>query len=178
MQRFTTALLLFVLLAAVLAWGQAPPAMPKPGPEHQRLHYFVGTWHSEGDMKASPMGPAGKVSSNDHGEMVGDFFCAIHSDGTTPMGPMKAVGIMGYDPKTKMYTYDGFDNSGMHDLAKGSVSGKTWTFTDENEIGGKKIKGRYTMTELSATSYTFKFDMSEDGKTWNNIMEGKATKTK
>jgi len=32
---------------------------------------------------------------------------------------------------------------------------------------------------VSATSYTYKFDMSTDnGKAWANMMEGKATKVK
>src|SRR5574340_1813741 len=89
MQRVTTALLLFVLLAAVLAWGQAPPAMPKAGPEHQRMAYFAGTWHDEGTMKASPMGPGGKMTTTQNNQMLGDFFLTMHTDGTGPMGPMK-----------------------------------------------------------------------------------------
>jgi hypothetical protein len=32
------------------------------------------------------------------------------------------------------------------------------------------------MTEVSPTSYTFKYEMSEDGKTWNLVMEGKSSK--
>src|SRR5215470_8676306 len=48
-------------ISAVLVLGQAPHAL-KPGPEHQKLSAFVGNWTFEGEAKASPMGPAGKVT--------------------------------------------------------------------------------------------------------------------
>ena len=44
------------LLAAVLTLVAGAGLLraqesPKPGPEHQRLHYYVGEWKSEGAMK-------------------------------------------------------------------------------------------------------------------------------
>ena len=59
---------------AVLA--QAPPA-PKPGPEHQKLAYFVGTWTNEGEMKPSPMGPGGKITGKDTCEWFEGGFSVI-----------------------------------------------------------------------------------------------------
>ena len=41
--------------AAAPAAAQAAPAQ-KPGPEHQRLGYFVGRWKAEGEVKPGPMG--------------------------------------------------------------------------------------------------------------------------
>jgi Protein of unknown function (DUF1579) len=169
-------MLLVVLGAQLLA--QAPP-MPQPAPEHQRLHYFVGEWKTEGTMKPSPWGPGGKFTTTDHNTMLGDFFLVMHSDGTSPMGPVKEVAVMGYDPKEKTYTYEGFDNMGMHDVSKGTISGKTWTWlSPEQDMGGKKVKGRFILTEVSPTSYTYSYDMSGDGGAWTNIMEGKSTKVK
>ncbi len=34
------------------------------------------------------------------------------------------------------------------------------------------------MKVLSHTSYKFKYEMSQDGTTWTNAMEGKATKAR
>jgi hypothetical protein len=45
-------------------------------------------------------------------------------------------------------------------------------------MGGKVIKGRYTVKVLSPTSYTFKFETASDAGDWNTVMEGKATKAK
>jgi len=38
------------------------------------------------------------------------------------------------------------------------------------------MKGRFTMKVLSPTSYTMKFELSQDGTNWMTGMEGKATK--
>ncbi len=169
---------LIALLTASVALAQAPP-MPKAGPEQQRLHYFVGQWKSEGEMKASPFGPGGKFTSTDDSHMLGDFWVVTHSKGTGPMGPADELATMGYDPKQKAYVYSEFNSLGMHDTATGHVSGKTWTWTNEEDMGGKKVKGKFTITEVSPTSYSFKFDTSQDnGATWSNVMEGKSTKVK
>jgi hypothetical protein len=57
---------LAVLLAAgpQVAAGQASQ-VPRPGLEHARLAYFIGKWRAEGDVKPGPMGPGGKMTSND-----------------------------------------------------------------------------------------------------------------
>jgi hypothetical protein len=45
-------------------------------------------------------------------------------------------------------------------------------------MGGMTMHGRFTMKNVTPTSYSFNYDMSQDGKTWNTVMEGKATKSK
>jgi hypothetical protein len=150
---------------------------PKPGPEVKRLGYFAGNWKTEGEIKPNPMMPAGKMSSADKAEWFpGGFHVVIHSTGKTPMGPSNGLGILAYDAENKGYTYYGIDNSGFATLSKGSVNGKNWVFTDESKMGGKTYHGRYSMTEDSPTSYSFKYEMSEDGKTWAVVMEGKSSK--
>lgn len=167
-----------LLLAAPLA-AQAPQGPPKPGPEHKRLSYFEGKWTSEGDMKASPFGPAGKITSTDTCSWFeGGFFVKCESTGKTPMGQMKGLGLIGYNAEEKVYTYYGVDNMGMGDLSKGTVSGDTWTFTGESKMAGKKIRSRYTMKELSPTSYSFKWEMAEGDGPFNALLEGKTTKAK
>ncbi len=179
MKRMVTVVGMVLAVLGGLLAAQAPPPMPKPTAEHQRLHYFVGEWKNEGNMKPSPWGPGGKFTGTDHDIMLGDFFLVLHTDGTSPMGAMKGVAVMGYDPKEKVYTYDGFDSMGMHELSKGTISGKTWTwFSPEQDMGGKKVKGRFVLTEVSPTSYTYTYDSSIDGGAWTNVMDGKATKVK
>jgi len=169
---------LLALLAANVALAQGPP-MPKAGPEQQRLHYFVGQWKNEGEMKASPFGPGGKFTGTDDSHMLGDFWVVTRSKGTGPMGATDEIATIGYDPKQKAYIYNEFSSLGMHDTATGQVSGKTWTWTNEEDMGGKMVKGKFTITEVSPTAYTYKFDTSTDnGATWSNVMEGKATKVK
>ena len=154
---------------------------PKPGPEHQRLGYFVGTWTTEGEMHDSEMGPGGKFTGTDKcAWFEGGFAVVCNSEGKSPMGPSKSIGILGYSAEEKVYTYSGVDNSGMTmtTVPRGKLQGDTWTYNDESMMGGKKVKSRVVIKELSPTAYTFKMEMqTPDGK-WAPLMESKSTKTK
>lgn len=94
------------------------------------------------------------------------------------MGPMHELAVMGYNAEDKMYTYDGFDNAGMHDVSKGTVQGDTWSWNNETKMQGKVMKGRFTIKEVSPTVYTYKFEYSADGSNWTTAVKGKATKVK
>jgi hypothetical protein len=161
-----------------VAAAQAPQA-PKPGPEHSRLGYFVGKWNVEGELKPGPMGPGGKFTSSDTCEWFeGKYSVICRSEGKMPMGPSKSIGILGYNTEEKVYTYYGVDNSNMTmaSVPKGTLRGDTWTYTDEGTMGGKKVKSRVTIKELSPTEYTFRMDMQgPDGK-WAPMMESRNTK--
>ena len=56
---------LFAVTVAIAASG------PKAGPEHKKMEVFVGTWTYVGEAKASPYGPAGKITGTDVYERVG-----------------------------------------------------------------------------------------------------------
>ena len=175
--------LLAMILAvnAGLALAAEGTEKPKPGPEHQKLGYFVGKWTSEGDMKPSPAGPGGKFSSTDNCTWYeGGFAVVCNSTGKGPMGPTKGLGILGYSAEDKAYTYYGVDNTGMimGTVPKGTIDGDTWTYDDESKMGGKMFKSRYTIKQLSPASYTFKWEMMGEDGNWAALMEGKSTKAK
>jgi len=179
----TLVLGLVVLVSAGIVVGAeaGKPAKPKPGPEHKKLQYFAGNWTTEADLKESPFGPGGKVSTKDNCKWFeGGFAVVCNSTGTGPMGPSKGLGILGYSGEEKVYTYYGVDNSGMvpTSVARGTVEGDTWTYAGEDKMGGKTIKSRYTMKIESPDAYSFNWEMQgEDGK-WNSAMEGKSTRVK
>jgi hypothetical protein len=56
------------------------------------------------------------------------------------------------------------------------VDGDTWTWNSTEHMNGMAMKGRFTMKVLSPTSYSMKFELSQDGTNWMTGMEGKATK--
>jgi len=179
--KYGTSWLLAVaaLTLAPAVFAQTGP--PKPTAEHRRLGYFVGTWQTEGEMKPGPMGPGGKMSATDKCSWYqGGFAVVCNSDGTMMGAPSKSIGILGYNAEEKVYTYQGTDSSGnaMTSVPRGTVTGDTWTYDDESMMGGKKVKSRVTIKELSPTVYTFKMDMQgADGK-WITAMESKSTKVK
>jgi hypothetical protein len=99
-----------------------------------------------GRDEASPFGPAGKFAGTGDNQMLGDFFLVINSEGSGAMGPIKEVAVMGYDAKSKRYTYDAYNSMGEHDTSAGSISGNIWTWqSPEREMGGKKVKGRFIL---------------------------------
>lgn len=173
--------LAFVAICAFTStlMAQDESKMPKPGPEHKKLAYFVGDWTSEGEMKPSPFAPGGKFTSTDHNEWFpGEFFVMFRGTMQSPMGSMTELAVMGYNAEDQVYTYDGFSSMGEHEVSKGTVQGDTWTWNSESKFQGKLIKARFIIKEISPSSYSFKYDYSTDGNTWVNAVEGKATKAK
>ena len=181
MRTRTLAILLVAgLLAGVVGISaQAPAGPPKPGPEHKRLGYFVGTWTSTGDMKASIFGPAGKMTMTETCKWFdGGFSVVCNSSGKSPMGDMKGMAVMSYNAEEKVYHYYAVDNWGMTELSSGTVKGNTWDWTATSKMQGKVVKGHFWLKEDSPTAYSYKYEMSVDGAPMAAVMEGKATKGK
>jgi hypothetical protein len=169
------AVLVAVILATTAAVSQTQP--PKPGPELKRLDIFVGSWTLDGTMKPGSMGPGGTMTESEKCEwMEGGFYLVCHSDYKSSMGNGVGLSVMGYSTDDKAYTYREFNSFGEFDDSKGLVDGDTWSWTSDEKMGGMTMKGRFTMKMTSATSYTFTFDMSQDGTKWETVMEGKANK--
>jgi len=166
------------LILAMSASAQMP--MPKPGPEHKKLDTFVGSWTLDGDLKPGPMGPGGKMTENETCEwMEGGFFLACHVKFTSAaMGNGSGLSFLGYSNDDKAYTYRAFNSWGEFEDAKGSWDGDTITWLSDDNMGGMKMKGRFTMKVTSPKSYNFSFEISQDGMKWTTVMDGKATKNK
>jgi hypothetical protein len=151
---------------------------PKPASQLENVGYFAGTWTSSGDLQASLLGPAGKMTMVEHNQwMEGGFFLVMRSEfeveGT---GRGSGMAFMGYDPERRVYTYDEFNSMGEAEHSIGTLHEGTWTWTRDLCLGGNAMKGRFIMKTLSPMSYTFRFGMSPDGSDWFTIMDGMATK--
>jgi hypothetical protein len=171
--------IILIVWMTLAAAAVAQMDTPKPSPEHKKLDVFAGSWTLDGDLKASSMGPAGKMNETEKCEwMDGDFFLVCHADAKTTMGNGIAVSFMGYSTDDKAYTYREFNSYGEFTESKGSLDGDTWTWTGDDKMGGMVIKGKFIMKMTSPTSYDFTYEMSQDGTKWTLIMDGKATKAK
>lgn len=180
MERLMNVRAALALMAILIQFSVAQAqGSPKPGPEHARLGYFVGKWTSEGELKPGPMGPGGKMKSTDTCEWFEGRFSAIcRYEGTGPMGPNKGLGILGYTPEERVYTYYAVDNTNMTmaTVPKGTVRGDTWTYTDESTMAGQKVKARITIKEVSPAEHHFRMEFQgPDGK-WAPVMESRSRK--
>jgi hypothetical protein len=173
------ALAILILTCGSVVLGQAPAGPPKPGPEHQKLTYFVGKWSSEGDMKASPFGPAGKFTFMQNCEWYeGGFAIVCHSEGKMQGGTVKGLSVMSYDPGEKTYTYYETNTMGESIFSRGTVEGDTWIWNSESKMGGKPVHARFTLKQLTPDSASYKFEMSSGDEPLKVIMEGKQTRAK
>ena len=156
-----------------LLLAQAPPAPPKPGPEHKKLEYFVGKWTVESEIKDNGYVPAGKTVSTETATLgPGGFYVESRNEG--PSGTR--LGIIGCDSHAKVYTSYYASSIGLVGIGTGTVNGNTWTWMVEDKYAGLSIKGRTTVTILSPTQQTIKYEMADGKGGYTTIVEGKATK--
>jgi len=158
-----------------LLLAQAPPAPPKPGPEHKKLEYFVGKWTFESEIKANEFVRAGKTVATATDTLgPGGFYVEHRVEGDVFSGT--TLGIIGYDSHAKVYTSYYANSVGLVGTGTGTVNGNTWTWMVEDKFAGKAVKGRTTITTLSPTQYISKYEMDDGKGGYTTILEGKATK--
>jgi uncharacterized protein DUF1579 len=156
-----------------LLLAQAPPAPPTPGPEHKKLEYFLGKWTVDGEIKANEFLRAGKTVSTETATLgPGGFYVESRNEG--PSGTRLA--IIGYDSQAKIYTSYYASSIGLVGIGTGTVNGNTWTWMVEDKYAGISIKGKTTITILSPTQQTIKYEMADGKGGYTTIVEGKATK--
>lgn len=179
MRLLTTSWLLLIM--AHVAAGQATTTQqPKPGPEVQKLAYYLGAWKGEGETKGGPLGPAGKLSSTTTCEwFAGGFHLVCRGEESGPTGKRTFLNIRAYDEKAKAYTEYGISSFGESEYQTGgSIVGNKRIFVFDTDLGGKPTKLRYTEVQVSPTFYTYQAEASIDGGPWTVFAEGKVTKVK
>jgi len=166
------------LLLSAASVASADDKAPRPGPEVEKLGYFVGKWKVAGEVKETPFMPGGKFTSRESCEwFTGKYVVICKGKGKGPMGPSESLGIMSYSTEEKAYLYYGVDNSPMawSTIPRGTLVDGVWTYDDESKMGGQMVKSRYTLKILSASSYTWIWEMESKGE-WVTLAEGKSKK--
>jgi len=152
----------FLLIMAYAASGHAATAQqPKPGPEVQKLGYYLGSWRGEGETKGGPFGPAGKLSSTTTCEwFAGGFQLVCRGEQTGPTGTRAFLNIRAYDEAAKAYTEYGIGSFGETEYnTGGSIVENKRTFVLDSEVGGKPAKIRYTEVQESPTFFTYQVEV-------------------
>jgi hypothetical protein len=148
----------------------APQQPPKPDPALKRLDAFVGKWNTQGQIKESPFGPAGKIIGTDTYEWLSGGFFLIHRVNVR-MGDQRneSIEIIGYDASSKTYPMHSFDSQGNSIVMRASVVGDTWTFTGES----MRFTGAFSDDGKSISG---KWEYLSDDSNWHHWMDVKLTK--
>ena len=189
MNRITTVTIGLLMLAPLSAQAQtqakaptpapAPAAAPQPGPEHKKLAIWIGDWTYEGDLKATPIAPAGKFSGKMTARSVlGGFFVEFRGEEKGALGS-QTVELDGYDPVAKRFTWHCFGNDGSVTDATYTIDSNNVSYSGTLTVGDKQCKVRGTQVfAADFMSFVDKREISCDGKTWMPFAEGKSIKSK
>lgn len=139
--------------------------MSAPTPGHRALDAFVGTWRTEGVVRATPDAPAFPFTAVDrYAWMEGGFFLLHDVDARMGGESLKALEVISHDPATDTYPMRSYDSRGNTGAHEGRLRGGTWTFTGATE--------RFTGA-FSADGATFSglWERSADGEAWEPWMD-------
>lgn len=153
---------------------------PQPGPEVKKLEAYVGTWRYEGEAKASPIGPAAKISGTQTGRMVmNGFALEWTAEEKGAFGGVQFGEMDVYDASSKTYPYLGYQSDGTIWSGNLVVTGNTWKVTGMTTSKGVsyRVRGENSFSADGKTC-TWKNEISTDGKTWAPWTQGTMTKSK
>ena len=167
--------LLLVLLAKPIV-AQPPPA--KPGPEHELLKKYVGTWDAVISM-------AGQDSKGTAVYKLGLGGLWLLTDFKADLGGMKfeGHGTSGYDPTKKKYVSTWIDSMSLGiTLMQGTYDPKTktmtFTYEESDPSSGKKMKSRDVSKITDDDNQSFEMYKSAEGKPEFKAMEIHYTRVK
>jgi hypothetical protein len=165
---------IFVCIGTLVISGHALQQPQKPGPEHQKLQFFVGRWQLE-DEDASG-GKFNAVSTCEWFE--GRFHVICRVEGNGPEGKSRELNVLTYDSGSSEYLWNHIGSLGESASARGRLDGKTWRWHGEPPMKGEQMRYDITWAETSADSYTIKVEASSDKSPSKTVVQGKATRMK
>ncbi len=173
MKRAPIVATIALLLAATA--GQAQEA--KPGPEHEKLGFWIGEWQIEAEAKPNPLFPEGPYYGAMTAEWFeGGFHVLVRTDWTGALGPYAELNILGYDPLAEEYFNYAVDGLGSNMVFTGPAEDNVFTYLAEFEAEGTHVAFRWTVTDVSPGVITWTSELSIDGGPWILAGEAKATR--
>jgi hypothetical protein len=151
---------------------------PIPSTVRKRLAYFAGDWTLVGDVQTTVFGPGGKLKGSQRNQLGSDGTVLSYWDEERPSGKDSGQGTYTFDADSQDYVFDSVSTTGEKEHSLGTVEGDTWTWeSNPTTEGGDTMKGRFTVRQLSNTSYSFKFEVAAQGGEWTKVTEGLASKS-
>ena len=167
------------VLVSAASMARAADKAPKPGPEVEKLGFFVGKWKTTGELKESPFMPAGKYTEKASCEWFsGKFSVICRIKGKGPMGTWRGSGSWATAPRRRPTSTTASTTPRWPGPAsrRGTFADGVWTYDDESRMGGQMVKSRYVMKQNGKKAYTSTWSvLGADGK-WQTVMEATSTR--
>ena len=170
------------IVVVMLSTAAAPAQSSKPGPEHQRMHVWLGDWVWEEETRDSPTEDWLKSSWTGQARLMpGGFFVESRWKGDVKGQEVTSVEIEGYDPikKTNVTSYfnsDGTMGNVTSAIYKGNLEEVRYTSIGAN---GKRFEARCTWNfGADSISLSGSCEQLKDGEWWLFRRVVRATKTK
>jgi hypothetical protein len=157
-------------LASLEPGLEAIEQKPMLGPDHERLHVFVGRWRAEGRTDAAgPVASENMTHQHTYEWLPGGFHLLHRWEGHIGQHESKGVEIIGYDPSADTYEVHFFDSDGWARIYHARVHERAWTFS------GTRERCSIMFAEDGNTMRTH-WDQSQDGVTWRPLCNIEATR--
>ena len=155
---------------------QAPAQPTTPGPEHDRLEVFAGTWktvgpsYTEGQSNQTLRASTVPMALMDTYEWLpGGFFLVHRWDGTVGEQAFQGLEVIGYDAASRSYSSWFFDNNGNCPVYRVTEQDGIWTYT------GDRQRATYVVGD-GGDAMTVHWEWSRDGANWHPLCDLKSVK--
>jgi len=149
--------------------------MPIPSAAHARLNSLAGKWTGEEKMYPSPWDPQGGMAeAKIDNQLVLDGFAIAQNYAQLRGGKVSFSGhcVMSYDTAAKEYQMHWWDSMGTPvNVFRGQFEGNVLALNNKNPMGHSRCS--MNLEKAAAGAYSFKMEVSPDGKQWATFMEGK-----
>ena len=167
MRKLTSLTAMALVTAGFAGISSAQQGPPKPAPEMAQVAYFEGNWSCSGKTFATPMGPAGTMTSTaEIRKDLGGHFQSGTIKGTQPnQPPFEGRFHMTYDPGLKQFVMLWVDNmGGWAQSSAAGWKGDTLVYEGEGHMGGQTMKSRDTFTRSGPAAMKHTWEMQVTGK--------------
>jgi hypothetical protein len=158
--------------------GELKMEMPKPTEAHRKLEMLVGRWVGEERMHPSPWDPKGGTAiARVNNRLALDGFIVVQDYEQERNGKItfRGHGVFSWDATQQCYTIHWFDTMGMPpNLFCGNFENNVFTLTNETPQGHSRLVFAFSGKDR----YSYRMEMSQDGKQWQTFIEGNFTREK
>jgi hypothetical protein len=150
-------------------------AMPAPAPEMAQIKWFAGTWRCDGNVVATPFGPARKSRSTVaiRPDLGGFWYTGMVREDKTAQTPHPVQGMFHetYDPARKQFLLFWVDNhGGWATQTSRGWDGDRMVMEGEGALGGQTMGARDTFVKKAAGEMSHTSEVRIDGK-WTVVSE-------